>query len=388
MTTEDDTGAPWLSDETLPTLVGDGDDAHPFMVGILVHSLVKRGVSFSNAYAAASHIAGQLRGEVRTQRHELAAAVRDILGHDPYDQKTIPNPVIQVLWAGTRVPFSKRTMANSLSAAAIEPGEAFVMAQTLEQELIARAVIEIDRAELRTVAHDLVLRRAGEEAARRYLVWRRYDEPETPLFLLLGGTSGVGKTTLALEVARRLGIGRVISTDSIRQVMRLMISRDLMPAIHASSYDAHRVLDGYGGRAVSVIDGYRAQATFVAVGVKASLDRGVDESANVVMDGALLLPGVVDVERYSQQAVVVFCVVATLDESALRDRFQNRASGQRHRQAHRYLENFEAILAIQRHLIEEAERRGIPVIDNIDVDASARTVLAHVMDKLRSMEAP
>ena len=142
------------------------------------------------------------------------------------------------------------------------------------------------------------------------------------------------------------------------------------------------------GAAVSVVDGFRAQATSVAVGVGASLDRGVEESANLVIDGVSLLPGVIDIERYAGRAVVVLCVIATLDESALRDRFQIRATGQRERQAHHYLDNFEAILAIQRHLIEEAERRGMLVIDNVDLDASVRMLLAHVLDKLRRTATP
>ena len=51
--------------------------------------------------------------------------------------------------------------------------------------------------------------------------------------MLIRGQSKTGKTTLALEVAHRLGIGRVVSTDSIRQIMRIMLSPELAPEIHA-----------------------------------------------------------------------------------------------------------------------------------------------------------
>ena len=87
--------------------------------------------------------------------------------------------------------------------------------------------------------------------------------------MLLGGAAGVGKTSLALEVAHRLGIGRVCSTDSVRQIMRIMLSRELVPAIHGSSYDAWRLLppDSLGDD--PVIEGFRAQAATVSVGVRA-----------------------------------------------------------------------------------------------------------------------
>jgi 2-phosphoglycerate kinase len=382
LTSRDD--APWLDEPHAFTLVGDEPDAPPFMPGILVHSLLQRGVPFATAYTTARAVEQRLESAVRVQRNELAALLREVLGYDPGVHDGAGEHEIQVAGGGTHLPFSKGILSQSLLAAAIDPRQAFEVAREIERELIGANLRKIDRAALRSLAHRVLRKRSGHHAAKRYLVWRRYQEPEKPVFLLLGGSSGVGKTTLALEVARRLGIGRVLSTDSIRQVMRLMISADLVPSIHASSYDAHVLLSRETGTEVSVLEGFRAQASSVAVGVRASLDRGVEESANLVVDGVSLLPGVIDLDRYAGRAHVVFCVVATLDESALRNRFQIRASGQKQRLPHRYLENIDGIVAIQRHLIGEAKRRDMLVVDNIDLDASAREVLAHVLDRLET----
>ena len=68
--------------------------------------------------------------------------------------------------------------------------------------------------------------------------WQELRHMERPLIILIGGTTGVGKSTLATQVAHRLGITRVASTDMVRQVMRAFFSADLMPAIHYSSFDA------------------------------------------------------------------------------------------------------------------------------------------------------
>jgi 2-phosphoglycerate kinase len=40
------------------------------------------------------------------------------------------------------------------------------------------------------------------------------------VIILLAGASGTGKSTLASLIARRFGIQTVLSTDSIRHVMR------------------------------------------------------------------------------------------------------------------------------------------------------------------------
>ncbi len=290
---------------------------------------------------------------------------------------------IMVSDSGTQFAFSKGILSQSLLAAAIDPALAFEVSREIERRIRASGEREIHRDDLRALASSVLEARAGAEAASRYRVWRRREESETPVILLLGGTSGVGKTTLALEVARRLGIGRVLSTDSIRQVMRLMISRELMPWIHTSSFDAYQTLPTLEGRNPDVLSGFRAQAASVGVGVRASIDRSIEEGANLVVDGVSLLPGALDSDLYAGQAIVVFVVVAALDESGLRGRFEARATGQPRRLAERYLKHSNEILAIQRHLIAEAERLRIPVIDNQELDRSAREIVSYVVDRVR-----
>ena len=54
-------------------------------------------------------------------------------------------------------------------------------------------------------------------------------ELDLPIILLVGGATGTGKSTVATEVAYRLGITRVTSTDFVRQTMRAFFSREFMP---------------------------------------------------------------------------------------------------------------------------------------------------------------
>lgn len=282
------------------------------------------------------------------------------------------------------LPFSKGLLSQSLLPSAIDPSEAFEVAREIEEELIRSRIREIDRDDLRARAYQGLLRRAGETAADRYLLWRNFKEPDEPVVILLGGTAGVGKTSLALEVARRLEIGRALSTDSIRQVMRVMVAPALIPAIHGSSYDAHLRLPGEDGKQPTVIDGFRAQASAVSIGLCGCLERTLEESANLVVDGVSLLPGMIGLESIRDRAHIIFAIVATLDEAALRDRFRARAIGQHRRLPHRYLENFEGILAIQRYLVDQAHRHDLPIIDNVDFEESVREILCYVLDALRS----
>ena len=58
------------------------------------------------------------------------------------------------------------------------------------------------------------------------------------LLILLGGSSGTGKSTLASLVASRLGISTVLSTDTIRHIMRNFVNREENPILFCSTYEA------------------------------------------------------------------------------------------------------------------------------------------------------
>lgn len=357
----------------------------PFMRGILVHSLMARGLAFEDAYASANAVRERLRGRGSVTVEDLGRAVQEVLRERSLPEEAAGRPVgptIHVTTPTGAAPFSKGFLSQSLHAAAIEPNDAFDVAREIEGHLALRGVRDIDRRELRRLSFEALERRFGARTAERYLVWRRFQEPDRPVILLLGGAAGAGKTSLALEVGHRLGIHRVLSTDAIRQVMRIMLSPELVPAIHASSYDAHRALGRSGDDAV--IEGFLAQASIVSVGVRAMLDRAVAENSSQILDGVSIVPGLIDLAAYAENAHVIFLVVATLDERSFRARFESRAR-KSHRPEHRYLEHFDAILKIQEHFLELADRHDIPIVDNDSIEASVLSIIKHVTETLRKV---
>jgi 2-phosphoglycerate kinase len=355
------------------------------MRGIMIHSLMARGVPFDEANLTANAVRERLRPRGVVTKEEILREVRDLLGDAPFrSDPHLPLPIdITIHGKGKGEPFSKGVLSQSLLAAALDPHDAFDVARQIERELVRRGIREIDRTELRQLAYETLAHRIGPEAADRYLVWRRYQDPERPVILLLGGAAGVGKTSIALEVAHRLGIGRVLSTDSIRQIMRLTLSQEIAPALHGSSYDAYKLVpqDALGDD--PVIEGFRAQTAIVSVGVRASMDRALAENASIVIDGVAVVPGLIDLHAYQGLAEVIFLVVATLDPEAYANRFAVRAADESRRSAHRYLEHLDEILRIQDHLLEAAERHGVPIVDNDSFDRAVLLVIRHVTETLR-----
>ena len=100
---------------------------------------------------------------------------------------------------------------------------------------------------------------------------------------------------------------------------------------------------------------FRAQAATVAVGVRASIERAIDENASTVIDGVALFPGALDLALYRDRADVIFLVVAALDREAWAARFSAREAGSSQRPAHEYLANLDKILRIQDQFLEAAD---------------------------------
>jgi 2-phosphoglycerate kinase len=353
------------------------------MRGILVQSLVSRGVPFDLALDTATKIRDRIAAVGEVDRADLAKLILELLGDRELEApREVRTPMVRDA-RGSNTPFSKGILAASLQGAGMEPSDAYDVAGELERRLLRSVSREVDRTELRGLVAETIERKHGERAAKRYRVWRRAAEEGRPIFLLVGGSTGSGKTSIAVEVARRLDIARVMGTDSIRQIMRLMFSADLMPEIHCSTYEAYRLLkpEALGARD-PIAAGFREQAQKIAVGVHALLDRALEENASILIEGVNVLPGILDLDRYRSHAHVIDLVVATLDVESYRNRFTARARNERARNAERYLEHFDAIWAIQSYILGEAEHCGTAIIDNVGFDAAVLSVTRSVIATL------
>ncbi|MDI7251149.1 MAG: ATP cone domain-containing protein, partial [Actinomycetota bacterium] len=169
-----------------------------------------------------------------------------------------------------RVPFSKGLTANAIMASGLAPGAAYLVAAEIEELLIREGRLEVKTRELRSLIYETLLRKAGKKYAENYLRYISFSSLNKPLVVLIGGSTGVGKSTIATMIANRLSIVRIVSTDAIREVMRAFFSRELMPTIHTSSFDADTALiHPLPPHVDPVVAGFREQSLSVLVGVRA-----------------------------------------------------------------------------------------------------------------------
>ncbi|HEX2023426.1 MAG TPA: hypothetical protein VHF00_01880 [Acidimicrobiales bacterium] len=275
------------------------------------------------------------------------------------------------------LPYSKGLMASSIMATGLPPARAFHVAEVIEEHLAGTGLPHVSRAELNGLALDVLRAETGDRYAESFAKWQRAKRLDIPLVILLGGATGVGKSTIATMLASRLGVTRVIPTDAIREVMRSMFTAELFPTLHTSSYDTARpVRTPLPRNADPVIIGFREQTAAVSVGIEALIQRAVDEGTDLIVEGAHLVPGFADLSRFHGNAVVVPMVVTVDDEEVHRSHILKRASESRNRPADHYLELFGNILKMQRYIKSLALQHGVPIVPSYNLDAT----LSHVIE--------
>ena len=270
-------------------------------------------------------------------------------------------------------------MARALIAVGVEPTRAYALAERVERDLRARGrdVAELER--LDELAVEILGDEEGGAVVRQLRRFRELRELELPIILLVGGATGTGKSTVATEAAYRLGITRVTSTDFVRQTMRAFFSREFMPSIHHSSFEAGMGLPAEEqGTGDPVLLGFLEQTRNVTVGVRASIERALEEGWSMVLEGVHLVPGMLPT-RYAG-ALVIHCVLHIAETAHHEAHFLIRdAASDERRPTSKYLDHFDEIRRIQRYIVERAKRTGVPVIENRDVAQATAEVMELVV---------
>lgn len=278
------------------------------------------------------------------------------------------------------LPFSKGLLAQSFTATGVSPKLAYEVAALVEDELLACGETSIATDRLREMSAAHLEASVGTEYARRYMRLRDVGRLDRPLVVLIGGTTGVGKSTIATEVAHRLGITRISSTDSIREVMRGIFSEDLMPALHESAFNAWKGLRVPVPQGANpVIVGFREQTAVVTSGVRSLIDRAMIEGTSMVIEGIHLVPGYLDPSQFTGARVVHLVVAVDDEQSHLSHFFIREVQTEGTRPLERYRTGFESIRELGHYIEELARENDIPVIYSHQLDRTVADVLERVI---------
>lgn len=200
-----------------------------------------------------------------------------------------------------------------------------------------------------------------------------------PYVILIGSASGIGKSTIASELAKVLGIKHLIESDFIRAIVRGIIGPEFAPALHKSSFDAYTTIrdkERYEGNNAALISaGFEEHASFVIPAIEKVIKRAVDDFDDVVIEGVHLVPGFVNIDKFKEDASIHFFVL-NADEEVHKERFVKRAM--KIKRGGKHLEYFKENRIINDYLIKQANEHGVPVIDNDEIGTTVKVMLTHI----------
>lgn len=280
------------------------------------------------------------------------------------------------------LPYSKGLRAAEVMVTGLPPYRAYQVAEQVEDRLRERKVTTVTKAELDELTVEVLADIAGERYATNFVRWQDVGRLDVPLVVLIGGATGVGKSTLATQLAVRLGIVRVVATDSIREVMRALFNSRLMPTLYTSSFEADAALREPPTRpADRVIVGFREQTTAVAVGIDALVERAAVEGTSVVIEGAHVVPGFFDLAPYHGRVLALPVVLTVEDEEVHRSHFVVRSADASSRPLERYQRGFANIRRVQKYIKSQALSHNVPVIPNYSLDQALAAIIDLVVEK-------
>lgn len=289
---------------------------------------------------------------------------------------------ITIVKGNRETPFSRGVLAQTLAQAGARQELAHTVASEIRSELLAEERYTVEEEEVLARVRSKLMT-TDAIVVTRLDKWRILRESSEPVVVLIGGATGVGTSTLAADVARRLNIQSVIGTDSIREVLRRAISPDLLPLLHKSSYEiTPKDIRVPVDESETVLFGFRQQASQVAVGVEAIVDRALKEGTNIIVEGVHLVPEII-LDRYRDHPNVCTLVVYLSDQDAHRSRFYIRALGTAMRRpAEEYIEHFKEIRQIHDYILESAGRTDVQTVENLAIENTSDAAVEIVANRV------
>ena len=192
------------------------------------------------------------------------------------------------------------------------------------------------------------------QQAQQHLMAKRIGIAETtttivtgrpPILVLIAGATGVGKSTTAVKVANEHSFARLLSTDAIREIMRV-VDTSGNSALHRSSFSR-----GESGDAV--LD-WQDTCKAVEAGVKATIERAQREGIDLILEGVHIEPSSRILRSWKDAGGIAIGIVMHVEDESQHISFLKQRESHSFRNADRYISSLPRIRSIQDSLKEKA----------------------------------
>lgn len=202
-----------------------------------------------------------------------------------------------------------------------------------------------------------------------------------PKIVLIGGIPGVGKTSIAGEIAKALDIDIVLSGDYLREFIRPFGDYAKFSVMSKSVYNAWT---SFGERnRENIVSGFLAQSEVMNAGISAVIRRAAGNGEDIVIEQLHFVPSQLGKDLINQ-IIPIYLYIHDIDIH--RDRLRERVNfTHANSPGERLADQLDTYRFMMDYSLEESRSYGIRIFESSDYGKTLKDVLAFVESEARGI---
>ncbi|MHB1709379.1 MAG: mevalonate-3-phosphate 5-kinase [Thermoplasmataceae archaeon] len=202
-----------------------------------------------------------------------------------------------------------------------------------------------------------------------------------PKIVLIGGIPGVGKTSIAGEIAKALDIDIVLSGDYLREFIRPFGDYAKFSVMSRSVYDAWEYF-GEKNRE-NIVSGFLAQSDVMNAGIGAIIKRAVGNGEDMVIEQLHFVPSQLGRDLINH-IIPIYLYIHDIDTH--RDRLKERINfTHANSPGERLADQLDTYRFMMDYSLDESRSYGVRIFESSDYRKTLKDVLAFVESKVRDI---
>jgi 2-phosphoglycerate kinase len=189
---------------------------------------------------------------------------------------------------------------------------------------------------------------------------------------------------IALDLIYNLGVTRILSTDTIRQVLRSIKDKSKNPELFCHTYQAHIHKQVGSENLDPILRGFLAQLEHIDPFVKKGVQKFVAEGTDALVEGVHIIPGALEGMSEGVIEILINPDIKTHEEMFVSKYRSGKLRTVSKDEGIRTNE-FQAAKIIQEYMVEQAETKNIHIIPFKDYGSAVTSISEIIVKKVKAI---